>query len=61
MNDEANAISHLQLHPQALQDKLAHIKFTNPATGHTHSWQKSQYIKSLARKIHDTIGLISSE
>jgi hypothetical protein len=55
MDDTLKAHSSMQQHPETLQQKLAQIKLVHPITGETHSWQKSAYVKGLARKIHQTL------
>lgn len=61
MNDTEQASSKAQAPPETLQEKLAKIKFVNPTTGQTHSWEKCAYVKGLARKIHQTLHLIDIE
>jgi hypothetical protein len=61
MDDTETANTQLQQHPQTLQEKLSKIKFANPATGEPHSWEKSAYVKGLARKIQQTLHLINTE
>lgn len=61
MNDAEKASTHLQEHVPTLEEKLSKIKFVSPLTGQPHSWQKSTYVKELARKIHQTLHLINTE
>lgn len=55
MDDTLKAHTSMQQHSETLQQKLAKIKLFHPATGESHSWQKSAYVKGLARKIHQTL------
>lgn len=60
MTDSYKAINASNQAPETVQQQLENIIFTNPATSHTHAWNKSQYIKKLALKAKNALQSIST-
>jgi len=63
MTDQMHAlqITNPASQPETLQEKLQKIKLVNPVSGQATTWKKSEYVKSLAFKAKQSLGLLSSD